>query len=88
MAAPIEFIKLSSELAAYQANFIKSVPGEVVDLFMTKTLELAKSGLVESAVKVGDKAPLFVLPDSNGENVALADLLAKGPVILTFYRGE
>ena len=38
-------------------------------------------------VKVGDTAPLFSLPDANGNAVALADLLQQGKVVLTFYRG-
>ena len=38
-------------------------------------------------VTVGDTAPLFSLPDANGNTVALADLLQQGKVVLTFYRG-
>ena len=45
------------------------------------------SGLADSALTVGDAAPTFSLPNASGETVALADVLASGPVILTFYRG-
>jgi thioredoxin-dependent peroxiredoxin len=38
-----------------------------------------------SSLKVGDRAPDFTLPDTDGKTVALAQLLAKGPVILAFY---
>lgn len=38
-----------------------------------------------SSLKVGDKAPDFTLPDSEGKPVMLSGLLAKGPVILAFY---
>jgi peroxiredoxin len=34
---------------------------------------------------VGDRAPLFTLPSSTGEPVALADHLARGPVVLAWY---
>ncbi len=45
--------------------------------------EIDASGLV-----VGDKAPDFTLPDALGRPVSLADLLAEGPVVAVFYRGE
>jgi peroxiredoxin len=36
---------------------------------------------------VGEAVPLFTLPGADGTPVALADRLAEGPVVLTFYRG-
>ena len=51
------------------------------------TADLVKSGQAERAVHQGQKAPEFTLPDAKGQTVRLADLLKKGPVILTFYRG-
>lgn len=40
-----------------------------------------------SALREGDRAPDFALPDPSGETVRLSDRLAQGPVVLTFYRG-
>jgi peroxiredoxin Q/BCP len=34
------------------------------------------------ALKVGDKAPDFELPGSQGKNVKLSELTAKGPVLI------
>jgi len=39
------------------------------------------------ALGVGATAPLFVLPDARGGEVALDAVLARGPVVLVFYRG-
>ena len=39
------------------------------------------------ALGVGDRAPDFVLPDVDGGEVRLSDVLQGGPVVLTFYRG-
>ncbi len=36
-------------------------------------------------IKVGDRAPDFTLPDTDGKPVTLSKLLDKGPVILAFY---
>jgi peroxiredoxin Q/BCP len=38
-----------------------------------------------ATLKVGDKAPDFTLPDTDGKPVTLSRLLAEGPVILAFY---
>lgn len=38
-----------------------------------------------TGLKVGDKAPAFDLPDQNGEQVKLDDLLGKKNVVLAFY---
>ena len=39
-------------------------------------------------MKVGDKAPDFILPNPMGKAVSLSQCLKSGPVILKFYRGE
>ncbi len=39
------------------------------------------------ALRAGDLAPEFSLPDQNGAQVSLRELLARGPVVLTFFRG-
>lgn len=38
-------------------------------------------------LKVGDKAPDFVLPNALGKSISLSDALKLGPVVLKFYRG-
>jgi peroxiredoxin len=40
------------------------------------------------AISIGEHAPDFLLPSAQGYDVSLADLLVKGPVVLTFYRGD
>jgi peroxiredoxin Q/BCP len=36
-------------------------------------------------LKVGDPAPDFTLPDTEGNSVTLSKLLTAGPVILAFF---
>ena len=45
------------------------------------------SGLADRALPVGDAFPSFELPGVDGEPVRLEDLLADGPVVVSFYRG-
>jgi peroxiredoxin len=62
-------------------------PPDVVALMHQSTAELVASGQAEQALKSGDQAPSFVLPNANGALVSSQDLLVKGPLVLTFYRG-
>ncbi|KAI1348376.1 AhpC-TSA-domain-containing protein [Xylaria sp. FL0043] len=39
-------------------------------------------------IQVGDKLPEFRMTDATGKEVTSESLLAKGPLLLTFYRGE
>ena len=40
------------------------------------------------ALAVGQQVPAFELPNAEGNLVSSADLLAKGPLVVTFYRGS
>lgn len=42
----------------------------------------------KNAIKIGEKAPSFELPNPLGKQIQLFDVLSKGPVIITFYRGS
>ena len=42
----------------------------------------------DDAIKVGEKAPSFELPNPEGQLITLETLLEKGPVVVTFYRGS
>ena len=39
-------------------------------------------------LKVGSKAPDFILPDEDGDDVSLVGLLEQGPLILYFYPAD
>src|SRR5262245_4153763 len=63
----------------------RPVSDEVAQRLVTR-LRQHQAG--ESAPKVGDEMPPFILPDETGRMVSLGDLLAKGPAIITFHRGH
>jgi peroxiredoxin len=51
--------------------------------------DLLASGLESRILPVGASAPTFALPDAiNGKLVHSSDLLAVGPLIITFFRGR
>ena len=43
---------------------------------------------LKNALGVGDTAPMFELPDANGDTVSLAEVLKNGPAVVSFYRGS
>ena len=83
---------LQAKLDAFKADFEAgkppyNVPHSVIETMHRATAELTATGLAERAKKVGDKAPAFLLKDPEGNTVSSKELLAKGPLIVTFYRG-
>ena len=44
--------------------------------------------LSAQAPRVGEKAPAFILPDQNGKQIALTDLVSPNGAVLIFYRGH
>jgi len=63
------------------------IPKEQTQVFNTDAKKLATTHEAPLKLNIGDRAPLFSLPNAKGELVKLADLLAQGALVLTFYRG-
>ncbi|HEV2422316.1 MAG TPA: hypothetical protein VGS59_11455 [Candidatus Acidoferrales bacterium] len=51
------------------------------------TEDLRNSGIPDRALKVGDPAPAWESPALRGSILRSRELLAKGPLVLTFFRG-
>ncbi|NOR36622.1 MAG: redoxin domain-containing protein [Woeseiaceae bacterium] len=79
---------LAEQLDARKAKFVDMAPPERVAGAENAITKVADSGILDKAINLGDKAPDFTLPDALGNSVSLYDELAKGPVILTWYRGS
>lgn len=60
---------------------------EIIVLVKEQTAMLLEEGTVERAIKKEDNMPSFNLPDQVGSMVYSDDLLKKGNIILSFYRG-
>lgn len=80
-------MSLQTDIEQYKAGFVEKVPVDVRELMMQATKDLADSGIVEKAPKVGEQLPSFTLTNQLNEQISLESLTAKGPVIVTFYRG-
>lgn len=78
---------LKTELDVFRSEFMSNAPAEIREAMTSADMELAASGIARRAIKAGDLAPDFRLPDARGGQIRLRDLLAKGPVVVSFYRG-
>ena len=66
----------------------EKLPAEALAVIVATNKELADSDALARALKTGQIAPNFALPDALGNTVSLSELLASGPVVVTFYRGH
>lgn len=81
-------MSLQEQLGAISAAGAKKMPEEVRATMGRATNELRESGIMDRTIKVGDTLPAFNLMNANGEDVSSADLLAKGTLVLTVFRGH
>ena len=65
-----------------------NAPRQAIETMHRATAELEASGLADTALKVGDRAPEFHLFNQDHDQVSSAELLRQGPVIVTFFRGH
>lgn len=81
-------LSLQGKLDALRKEFDTSLaPPQVVEALHRSIDELIASNVAGQALKAGDTAPMFVLPNADGKLVSSKDLLARGPLVVTFYRG-
>lgn len=84
---------LQQRLDAFKAAFESgappyNAPREAIEIMHQATDEFRRSGLAEGALKVGDLAPAFELANQDGDLVRSADLVVRGPLVITFFRGH
>jgi peroxiredoxin len=83
---------LQDRLDAFKADFVGGKLAfkptkERLDAMARATAELIESGQAQRAKKAGNTAPEFSLKDPEGNLVSSRELLAKGPLVVSFYRG-
>jgi peroxiredoxin len=92
MVAPVidrrSRMSLQAELDELKRHFETNLaPPAVVASLHRAIDELIAGGAPDRALKAGEVAPSFTLPDSDGRMVSSRELLVHGPLLVTFYRG-
>ncbi len=81
-------MSLHVRLQRIKEAFAKKAPDAVKAVMHRATEELRDEAVLGGVIGEGASLPPFTLADSDGTPVASAALLAKGPLVLSFYRGK
>ena len=79
---------LQDRLDAIREASKARIPPEAQVIMRRSIDDLRAGGIMKGVAHVGQPAPDFTLPNGGGEPVSLAGLRARGPVVLSFYRGR
>jgi peroxiredoxin len=75
---------LKDELERQQGRW----PSAAYAIYEDLVRRLGAAETAQRALKVGDKIPDFALPNAEGKLVASDELLAQGPLVVNFFRGD
>ncbi|WP_434111356.1 peroxiredoxin-like family protein [Methylocaldum sp. GT1TLB] len=67
--------------------FRENLPADLSALIEQGAGEISALDIIEQAKKAGDQMPGFALKNQHSDARSLAEYLAKGPLVVTFYRG-
>jgi cytochrome oxidase Cu insertion factor (SCO1/SenC/PrrC family) len=81
-------MSLEDTLAAMRAVAANRIPPDRHAIMHRATEDLRNSGILDRIMKVGARAPDFELENHDGRRVSSTELLAGGPMVLSFFRGS
>jgi hypothetical protein len=83
-----ESMSLQEKLDAMRAMSKTRISLEAQAVMQRSIADLRASGIMSRMARAGQPAPGFTLPNAAGRDVSLVELVAGGPVVLSFYRGR
>ena len=78
---------LKERLDRIREGFESQAPERAKIVMHRATEDLRDSGILDRLPAVGSSLPAFELPNTEGQIVRSDDLLSRGPLVATFYRG-
>lgn len=81
-------MSLADKLDEIRAASATRIPEEKRAVMGRATQELRESGILDQVIRVGDGLPPFALPNQSGAIVSSDEALARGPMVLTVFRGS
>ncbi len=78
---------LQERLDRIKSAFLAKAPEDAKTVMAHATQDLRDSGILTTIPAPGASLPSFELQDTTGTLVRSEDLLTKGPLVVTVYRG-
>jgi peroxiredoxin len=78
---------LEHRLASLREKYDRLLKPDVNAALERHVTEFRSHGALDGILKVGAEAPSFSLKDQNGKTVSSDELLARGPLVVSFFRG-
>ena len=81
-------MSLKDKLDETRAGAAKRIPPDKQAIMHRATDDLRASGMLAKVAAVGQKMPAFSGLSHDGRSIESAELLARGPLVLSFFRGH
>lgn len=81
-------MSLSAKLDEIRQGAMKKIPADKLAVMTQATEDLRASGIVDKVIKVGAPLPAFSLSNMRGVEVTSGELLARGALVLSVFRGH
>jgi hypothetical protein len=81
-------MSLREKLEATRALAANRIPADKREIMERATSALRASGILQRVAAVGEMAPAFTAANYDGRTISLSELLARGPLVLSFFRGS
>jgi peroxiredoxin len=80
-------MSLATDLSTLKDGMYAQMPEELSHTISKSIEDFVQTWNPANAINVGQLFPDFSLSDATGKQVSLKELLAKGPLLISFYRG-
>ncbi len=81
-------MSLKEKLDETRAGAAKRIPPDKQAVMNRATNDLRASSIMSKVAAVGQTMPAFAGLSHDGRNIVSGDLLARGPLVLSFFRGH
>jgi hypothetical protein len=81
-------MSLGAKLDEIRNGAMKMIPADKLAVMTRATADLRASGILDGVIKVGTPLPPFSLTNMRGVTVTSGELLKRGAVVLSVFRGH